>query len=352
MAASRLPKVLIVDHDRAALGRAERALGRSGFSTAKAASNDEAIRWLRHKKADLLVLHMKSADGAGRTLLKRLEAMGRSTPFIVVARRQDKQMAARMLKAGALDYVITDSQFSALLPAIVRTSLEKLKTQNQLARAQAALSESRNQMLLVSEREQKRFGAELHDSLGQQLTTIELRCQSLKQDLPARKTDLHQQMAQICQFLRDAITQTRSMAHGLVPLEFHSAGLGHALEELATRITRVGRLKCSFRSTTQIFVQDARVAGHLFRIAQEAIHNAVKHSQATTVHIDLAQKNGEILLKISDNGTGFTGAPRRSPGIGLQLMQHRSSAIGGKLEINSTPGAGVTITCAVRLKSE
>ena len=348
MAASRVPRILIVDDDQAVLERAQRTLKRAGFSVAKAASASRAFNL--QNNADLLVLSLKLLDG--KPAQQDFVRLSRLMPFIVIARSADEKKAARMLKRGALEYVIKDAHLGESLPMAVRRSLERGKAEKRLAQAQAALAKSRAQMLTVSEREQRRFGAELHDSLGQQLTTIELRCQSLKQDLPKNKTDLHSQIAQICQFLRDAITQTRSMAHALAPLDLRLRSLVGALQELAVRMSKTGKFRCNFHVNSPGLPVDTTVAGHLFRIAQEAVNNAVKHSRARTVNIDLARDNDNLVLTVSDNGVGFSPIRLKNRGIGLQLMQHRASAVGGKLEIQSKPGRGVNVSCVVPIQSE
>jgi len=238
------------------------------------------------------------------------------------------------------------------ITAIVRRALEQLEKDKRLATAQLALVQSQKQVLSISEREQRRFGAELHDGLGQQLTAIELMCQSLRQDLQTAPSHLEKQVSRICQFLREAITQTRSLAHGLSPVNLDSAGLAEALNELALRMNDAGRIKFTFDSPSPVTVEDNLVAGHLFRIAQEAVNNAVKHAGAGEVAIRLTKSNGTLHLEISDNGQGLSKTPASDQGMGLPIMKHRASVIGGELELISKPGQGVTVLCTLRTKKQ
>jgi signal transduction histidine kinase len=89
------------------------------------------------------------------------------------------------------------------------------------------------------------------------------------------------------------------------------------------------------------------VAGHLFRIAQEAVNNAVKHSRGNEITIRLLQSGGKLRLEVSDNGKGLPKAPSSTQGIGLQIMKHRTSVIGGELNIISKPGEGVSVICTL-----
>ena len=204
------------------------------------------------------------------------------------------------------------------------------------------------EVLQVSEREQHRIGEDLHDGLGQELTAIELLCSSLKNDLPADRPELRDQVARMGQHLREAIRQTRLLAHGLMGFRLTSHGLSAALAELARNITSLGRMQSRFDCPVPVSCHDAAIAGHLYRIAQEAVHNAVKHAQASQVTIHLAEQAEALLLSVSDNGQGLPHPDAWNRGMGLQVMRHRANAIGAKLSVESKPGQGVTVTCAWR----
>jgi two-component system, NarL family, sensor histidine kinase NreB len=207
---------------------------------------------------------------------------------------------------------------------------------------------SEAQILTISEREQTRIGAELHDGLGQQLTALELMCQSLKEDLRSNQPKLEGQVVEIGRRLREAIAQTRSLARGLSPVNLDATGLADALTELARRTDGYGRVKCALDCPQPVLIKDGTVAQHLFRIAQEAVNNALKHAGATEVLLRLFRKGDEVHLVISDNGKGLPEAKQRGQGIGLQVMKHRASMIGADLSVESKSAGGVTVACAWR----
>jgi PAS domain S-box-containing protein len=213
-----------------------------------------------------------------------------------------------------------------------------------------ALHESEAQILAIAEREQMRIGAELHDGLGQQLTALELMCQSLKEDLRSKQPELEKQVSQISKFLREAIAQTRSLAHGLSPVNLDAAGLEDALSALARRTTEYGRVKCAFKCEHPVLIADSLVARHLFRIAQEAVNNALKHAKAREVVINLSSENGTIRLSVKDDGQGLPKSLHPRKGIGLQVMKHRASVLGAELNIESQPDRGVTVSCVLHRK--
>lgn len=348
MSGSVAGNILIVDDDLGLLRLIEKTLKREGFVTATASSARDAIAWLTKNNASLMLLDLKLQDLEGKELIDRLADIGRLVPFIIITGQGDERAAVEMMRLGALDYLVKDAQFIELVPTMVHRAREQLEKDKRLVSAQAALKESQEQLLAISEREQRRFGAELHDGLGQQLTAIELRCQSMKEDLPSNRPDLRKQISEICQFLREAIAQTRSLAHGLSPVNLGSGRLLEALGELAGRMSKDGQIKCTFDCSSPVLVDDSQVEGHLFRIAQEAVNNAVKHSGANEVVVRLTRNEGTMRLEISDNGQGLPKLPQLSQGIGLQIMKYRASVMGAELNIESKSAKGVTVVCTWR----
>ncbi len=345
MSGSAPVNILTVDDDLGLLRLVERALKREDFITATASSGREAIAWLTQNNADLMLLDLKLEEIEGKELINHLAGIGRLPPFIVITGQGDERVAVEMMKRGALDYLVKDSQFIQFVPTVVRRALEQVQKDKQLVAAQVALKQSQEQLLAISEREQMRIGTELHDGLGQELTALELMCQSLKEDLRSKQPKLENQASEIGRLLREAIAQTRSLARGLSPVNLDSTGLADALAELARRTIEYGRVKCTLDCPQPVLIEDSTVARHLFRIAQEAVNNAVKHAKARNLLIKLATEKGAVHLVISDNGKGLPKKNQTAQGIGLQVMKHRAGVIGAELNIDSKPGGGVTVTC-------
>ena len=210
--------------------------------------------------------------------------------------------------------------------------------------------ELEKEILRISDREQWRIGQELHDNLGQQLTAIELMCESLKSDLQEKYPTLADQPAKMGAFLREAILQTRALAHGLTAFRLDADGLELALQELCSRTDSLGRARCRFVCEESVTFKDSEAAGHLFRIAQEAVNNAVKHATAREIVVTLSANQSDITLTIADDGKGMPKShrPRGGRGMGLQVMQHRANAIGAELHISSREPKGTVVECTVR----
>ncbi|MEO6873948.1 MAG: PAS domain S-box protein [Opitutaceae bacterium] len=198
------------------------------------------------------------------------------------------------------------------------------------------------QVLDISANEQRRIGEDLHDGLGQQLTAIEILCASLKEDMTATP-HLAGQIGRIGQLLRESIAHVRLLTHGLVPINDQPEGLWMGLVELAERTQALGRIKCRLDCPTEVLVTNTPAAGQLYRIAQEAVNNALKHSCAGKIIIRLTRGADRLELTVTDDGRGFQSP--HTPGIGLQVMRHRASMIGAELTIKSTPGKGTRVAC-------
>ncbi len=144
-----------------------------------------------------------------------------------------------------------------------------------------------------------------------------------------------------------AMTQTRELARGLSPVRLEAEGLTDALRELAVGTRKVFGCDCRFRCDPPVLVPDHTVAIHLYRIAQEAVSNAIKHGKAQRIDIGLTAHGRSVTLAVKDNGTGL---PRRLPrrtGMGLRIMRYRAEVIGGALMVEPVPGGGTRVLCTV-----
>jgi signal transduction histidine kinase len=341
------PSILIVDDDEGLLILMAGTLRTDGYEVATANSGRAARLWLKDHTPDLMLLDLKLKDGDGPALVANLQREKTLVPFVVVTGQGDGKVAVEVMKQGAIDYVMKDTGLIDLLPAVVKRALASVDQQKALAAAQAEHRRLEHEILAVSERERHSIGADLHDNLGQRLTAIELMCAGLKADA-AGHPDLVSRIEDAGRMLREAIAQTRYLARGLVPVGSAPDALQNGLAEFAQRINALGGVRCQFDCPKPVAVNDPFVAGHLYRIAQEAVNNAVKHAHARNVTIRLKHLAGALLLEIADDGTGLA---KNRHGLGLGVMQHRAKAIGGEFTIASKRGSGVRIECRLPLPS-
>jgi signal transduction histidine kinase len=340
-------RIFIADDDRGLLRLIEKVLQREGFVTATALSGQAALEWLRAERPDLLLLDLKLPDLPGQELIQRLSAASRCPPFIIITGQGDERVAVEMMKRGALDYLVKDAEFLAFVPAVVKRALEGLDRERRLAEAEQQVRRLERELLEVSDREQQRIGQDLHDGLCQQLAAIELMSQVLEQKLEKRSKGDAVRAGEIARLVREAIGQTRLVARGLSPVNLESEGLMSALKELAGNTERFFGATCHFTCPEPVLVPNPAVATHLYRIAQEAVSNALKHGKATELRLELVHVANGIRLSVSDNGSGLPARPAGGSGMGLRIMQYRAGMIGGTLSVQNHSGRGTRVICAV-----
>ncbi len=204
------------------------------------------------------------------------------------------------------------------------------------------------EILNVSEQERRRIGQDLHDGLGQMLTGIGLLSQDVTQHLADENHDRADDMAEITEHIKEADQYARDLSHGLIPVDVDGNGLPEALRRLAQNAERLFDVDCDFQEVETALVHDNSIATHLYRIAQEAVNNAVRHGEADHIRILLATGDEQIRLQVRDDGTGFhTDETDEEDGMGVHIMNYRARIIGGTLEINSTPEEGTVVTCTL-----
>jgi len=204
------------------------------------------------------------------------------------------------------------------------------------------------EILEISDREQRRLGQDLHDDLCQHLAGIGLMSEVLEQKLATVSEQESAQARRIAERVRAAIEKTRRIARGLSPLEIESTDLSAALGGLAANTTEIFHVHCRFQGGNPLTIEDAAVSTHLYRIAQEAISNAIRHGAADEILISLETSGAEAILSISDNGTGFDESRKDPLGMGLRIMKYRAGIIGGLLQVGPAKAGGAIVSCHFR----
>ena len=205
-----------------------------------------------------------------------------------------------------------------------------------------------SEIISVSERERQRIGRDLHDGVCQYLAAIGLTADLLRQNLALEGHPRAEAAGEIASLLQDAVDRAREVARGLSPVDRDEGGLESALEELASTTTKLTGTACDFICPEPLPVHDNIHAVHLFRIAQEAVGNATRHAHARNIIIALEASDGDLSLRISDDGAGFdpasTGAGA-SGGMGLNTMRYRARTLGGTLDIYPNIPTGTVVAC-------
>jgi two-component system CheB/CheR fusion protein len=157
--------------------------------------------------------------------------------------------------------------------------------------------------------------------------------------------------SEIEKLISESVKQARDLSHGLVPVQLNEAGLPAALNELAVSTSRLLPIRCTFETAGKTGVGQNGKAAHLYRIAQEAIHNASKHGQAGKIDILLSANESATSLSIADDGIGFPKNANAMNGVGISIMRYRANLMDGEFAIEAGAGGGTIVSCTVPTES-
>src|SRR6266496_4810611 len=202
----------------------------------------------------------------------------------------------------------------------------------------------------VADRERHRLGQDLHDSLGQHLTGTALAAQVLKEKLALKSAPETTEAEKLIHYVEQGIDLTRNLARGFFSPELEADGLIVALQGLAENITERFGIDCVFEGGESLRIRDSAIATQLYRIAQEAVTNSIKHAGAQRITICLTTTTSELLLTISDDGIGFPEKLPNSEGLGLRLMRHGASLAGASFDVRRNGQRGTIVTCKLNLQ--
>ena len=230
---------------------------------------------------------------------------------------------------------------------------DRVSSRTAEAQSRAAELEALQQELLsIAEAEQRRIGQDLHDDIGQELTGLAMKAETLAEIVTERQIPERALAGDIVAGLDRTRSKVRALSRGMIPVEIDSGGLVSALEELTARLGDVHNISCTLRCPDRSIEIDRHLATQLYHIAQEAITNALKHAQAQKIQVTLEAEQSAIKLQVRDDGIGVPVRGQRPDGMGLRIMSYRSELIHGKLDVNSTETGGTLVSCLVMRESE
>ena len=377
-------QVLLVEdsEDDAAIMEAE--LRRAGYApVCQRVETREALgAALERQPWDLIIAdyHLPQFDGLAALAL--VKEKGVDSPFIIVSGFITEETAVAAMKAGAHDYLMKD-KLARLGPAVerelrdaevrrqrrraeeeLRRAYEELearvqertadlKTAN--ARLQAAIAERRRleyELLEITEKERRRIGLDLHDDLGQQLSGLALMTKGLELKLAKRRARETSDAARIHNLVQQAMNHARGLARDLAALDLKGDDLPAAFGGLAQRASELFKISCQFERKGNLPALESSIASQLYKIAQEAVTNAIKHAKAKSVWISLADGSDTIVLTVQNDGLPFPSLKGSSTGMGLRIMNYRANLIGATLDINGSDPGGTRVICCVPLEGK
>lgn len=276
------------------------------------------------------------------------EMVGRSCGLLVASRLRPRQAWQQLRQGGEhslrhgngttirVDVQVTRSQTSrhAIYVLVVRDLNERLRLERE--------------SLEIGERERRRIGQDLHDSIIQVLAGAAFMARQLEQRLRRHDAARANEADRIATLLQQMIGDTRSMSHHLYPVELEHNGLAWALKQLGETTQAMYGVQCRVQCRADVSGLHTDTSTHLFRIAQEAVSNAVRHGHAKTIQVKVSQRVQGGTLMVEDDGVGLGPDGPSHTGMGIDNMQRRAHLLGGSLRLAPRPGGGTRVVCRFR----
>jgi PAS domain S-box-containing protein len=307
-------------------------------------ANEKFCSMLGYKERELVgktifeITH-PSDMAESRRLFRRI--VTKAEPYQLEKRYRRKDGSTLWVSVSASPLRDAEGKTQSAVSVIIDISDQK--------KAQAILEDRarglEGEILAISDREQRRLGQELHDSLCQHLTAIAFMARSVALRLRKHRVIEVEDIEKIAELINDGVTEARTIARGLHPVEMEPPGLVTALSAMVKQ--RHWPVRCRLEADEEISVPDSTVALHLYRIAREAVINASKYARAREIIVRMKHSAKGIELSVIDDGVGIPANYSAGSGMGFHIMQYRARSIGARLEIKPIKPHGTRVTCYV-----
>jgi signal transduction histidine kinase len=340
--------VLLVDDEARNLDALESVLDNPEYHLVRAQDAEQALLALIQTDFAVIVLDVRMPNMSGLQLAQVIKQRKKTQHIPIIfltAYYQEDEHMIQGYGAGAVDYL--NKPFN---PVVMRSKVAVFVDLYRKTRALESEIAGRKRLEAeiaeVAEREQRRLGQELHDGLGQQMVGIGYMISALLAKLEKASPSVTKEAERLQHLITESVEKARMLAKGFYPVELERRGLFVALQEIARGAEQLHPVSSVVESDESSCAQmNDQVAVQIFRIAQEAVHNVIKHAQAKKIAISLATVNGDIVLTVKDDGIGFPPNADEKTGMGLQIMQYRAQMIGGRVDFRNDPDGGAVITC-------
>jgi two-component system CheB/CheR fusion protein len=207
------------------------------------------------------------------------------------------------------------------------------------------------EVISVSDKERQRIGQDLHDILASHLSGTAMMAQGLAQKIEGGQEIGAEDVREIATLIQDAGEQARQLSHSLMPLEVHGNDLLEGFENLARRREEMTDVTCTFETHGSLPPLDPDIVSHLYRIAAEAVNNAIKHGDPDCVDLALHRDDGQLFLVVQDDGVGISEQAPDASTLGLNMMRYRANLIGAQLHIGPGEAGGTVVRCSLPMAS-
>ena len=381
--ARRPLRVLLVEDSEPDASLLLRALNRGGFeTTCERVDTSEAMQaCLQQASWDLILADHAMPTFSAPEALELLNQRQIDVPFIIVSGHIDEETAVAAMRMGAHDYIMKD-RLARLIPVVERELREaevrrarraseenlrraheelEIRVEKRTADLKAANLKLQNvleerkrlemELLEIAENERRRIGFDLHDDLGQKLTGISLMIKGLEAKLANQGNPSSSDAGRIQKLIEETIHHTHNLAHNFSSLDVQGDDLAVVLQGLSVNVKKMFDIPCALTVKGAIPELNQYATMQFYKIAQEAVSNAIKHGKATEVAIALTRHADKLQLTIKNDGVPFNPPAHGTRRMGLRIMNYRANTIGASLTIEPDPKSGTTVTCVLPLKN-
>lgn len=306
----------------------------------------QALQMLEQLQPDLILLDIMMPGMDGFEVCRRIRSTPplAEVPIIMLTALDDRDSLLRGIESGADDFLskpVDRRELTARVHTITR--LNRYRT---LMEQRENIQRMAERVVAAQEEERQRLSRELHDDLGQALTTQLLALRNLQEDLSIPVEIMFERLQSLYEQSYEIFIKIRRLARDLRPPVLDALGLKVAMQTYCTEFTRRTHLPVIFESEVDTFLPELPDMYNitLYRALQEALTNVVKHAQASQVWVDLSVEEDTVNLTVQDNGIGFSEDIPESNGIGLAGLRERITIAGGTLNISSTPKHGTILS--------
>lgn len=336
--------VLIVDDNASARETLLAMLEPENYQIEQARDGFQTLQMLRHVRPDLILLDVMMPGMDGFETCRRIRATPElaEVPIIILTALDDRASLLQGIEAGADDF-LTKPVDRHELTARVRT-ITRLNRYHTLQKQRENLREMSERLITAQEQERQRISRELHDDLGQALTTHMISLRNLQDDLSIPPEVLFERLQTLHDHSYEIFVKIRRLAQDLRPPILDALGLKVSMQTYCTEFTRRTHLPILFEVDDSVSNLPDIYNITLYRLLQEALNNIIKHAKATQAWVDLSAEDDYIVLTIQDNGRGFDPAKTQPNGMGLSSMNERVTIAGGRFHVSSLPERGTIIS--------
>lgn len=346
-----MTSILIVDDEASSRETLEAMLDGKGYQIEMAKNGTEGLDVALHIQPDLILLDVMMPGMNGFEVCQRLRSTPQlaEVPIIMLTALDDRASLVQGLEAGADDFISKPVERQELVArAHTVTRLNRYRT---LLEQRENLREMAERLIVAQEAERIRISRELHDDLGQALTTHMLALRNMQHELSVPSSDSFQRLQALYEQTHEIFMKIRQLAQDLRPPALDTLGFQLALQNYTREFTHRTHLPITLEIDPAIPVLPDVYNVTFYRVLQEALTNVVKHARASRAWVELSLDEDDINLIVQDNGQGLPAAESHSDGIGITGMKERLSLVGGKLVLRSPSEGGTILSASLPLRA-